>query len=59
MTVLTPGWAAIHAIAAAAGAVPGMVFSTSAENSRAAVTPCSKSTPEKVSPTSNALPSRL
>jgi hypothetical protein len=59
MTVVTPGCCQSQAIAAWAGVRPGAWASTRAEKSEAAARPVSHGTPEKVSPTSKALPSRL
>jgi len=56
ITVVTPGCWMIQRKANWAGAVPA---GARAANSRAVSTPVSKSTPEKVSPTSNASPWRL
>ena len=55
MTVVTPGCCTTQASATWAGVASIPAPATSSENSRAASTPVAKSTPEKVSPTSNGL----
>ena len=60
MTVETSGCCHSQAIAAWAGVTDSAASAaTRSANAAAARTPVSKSTPEKVSPTSKALPSRL
>ncbi len=56
ITAVTPGWSMTQRSASWAGATPS---GARAANSCAAATPVSKSTPENVSPASNASPCRL